>query len=41
MIGHSLRGFAREWRKPGKPVTPREGLARMDDGPLSLEQAAV
>lgn len=41
MIGHSLRGFAREWREPGKPATPRDGIARADDGPLALEQAAV
>lgn len=41
MIGHSLRGFAREWREPGKPVTQREGIARAGDGPPALEQAAV
>ncbi|HLZ21751.1 MAG TPA: glycosyltransferase [Ktedonobacterales bacterium] len=36
MIGHSLRGFVKEWREPGAQVTPCAGSA-----PSGLDCAAV
>lgn len=41
MIGHSVRGFLKEWREPGEPVTPCAGIPCTQGEPLPLERAVI